>query len=831
MDRKISLALCIAPLGIVLALFLLTGGIQQNAVLAQIYPIGAVTQVVTPTLMTVSPNAAPNNLDVTLTLTGTGFQAVLSGTEVLTAPAVSLDGFDLPAVGWMSSTSLTATVPWGLNAGAYTMTVANPGGGVASLTNAFTVEQAIGVWTSGGPYGGYVDTVVAHPQISTTVYAIAAGVGLYRSTNGASSWQLVQPPAEPMAAVALKPGTPGTMLAGNWEALYESLDGGSTWQQVFAASVSAIAYAPSAPERVYMVANGTVRMSDDGGHTWHMPGTGLPAAPASSIAVHPFTDTVVLIGTDDGRVFKTDDAGSSWNQLSASLPTEPVRRLLIDPHDPNRVYAMDWHEGSIFHRSTNGGVDWEWMSVAPTDEGVNDLAFHPAISGTLYSVNCWGVYSSTDGGEMWSLVVDTPLDCMLAIALDPIAGLPRYMGGSTRGVLRSPDGGTTWEVASDGMNALQPFDISASESHPEQVYVAASSAGGFASADAGHSWQLAVSGDWTNISAAQADPVQPCVGYLGGMGPGPEPNSGVGCVYRTADCGQTWVPRHLPATYPPIGEIVVTIAVDPADPATLFAGGIRSTIDTRLGLGMVYSTTDGGHNWAEVHVRDALSDVVSIVFDPLVTGTLYLATGTRNNPGGMPYLPTGAVYKSIDGGIIWEPRNNGLSGLPIVAMAIDPSDSNVLYLGVYDNPEYPSWPGDDSGVFKSTDGGWSWSPTNDGLDFHDLTSLFVDPLETQTVYAGTRWHGLYRSTDGGATWTRASGPFGDTNVFCLGGGSIGERTFVYVCTAGGVSEDAITTHEITTRLDQQVLGAGVYQQTIDHRRQTRIYLPLVVRGY
>jgi len=144
---KIGFILCFVALGIIFGFFFgIVDGHQAEAHV-QGQAMRSAPDVITPSLVAVTPSEAPNNLDVTLTLTGTDFQAVLSGTEVLTAPAVSLDGFALPAVGWVNSSSLTATVPWGLDAGIYTVTVTNPDGGAAWLTNAFTVEQAIGVTT------------------------------------------------------------------------------------------------------------------------------------------------------------------------------------------------------------------------------------------------------------------------------------------------------------------------------------------------------------------------------------------------------------------------------------------------------------------------------------------------------------------------------------------------------------------------------------------------------------------------------------------------------------------------------------------------------------
>lgn len=97
-----------------------------------------------PTVTGVEPDSASNDLDTPIAITGTGFTA---GATAL------LDGTSLDNVGWASSTRLTATVPWGLDPGVYTLTVVNPGGESGSLPNGFTVTQGFGVWTTGGRMG------------------------------------------------------------------------------------------------------------------------------------------------------------------------------------------------------------------------------------------------------------------------------------------------------------------------------------------------------------------------------------------------------------------------------------------------------------------------------------------------------------------------------------------------------------------------------------------------------------------------------------------------------------------------------------------------------
>jgi photosystem II stability/assembly factor-like uncharacterized protein len=110
------------------------------------------------------------------------------------------------------------------------------------------------------------------------------------------------------------------------------------------------------------------------------------------------------------------------------------------------------------------------------------------------------------------------------------------------------------------------------------------------------------------------------------------------------------------------------------------------------------------------------------------------------------------VYKSRDGGRTWFSTSLGLTNLHIYSLAIDPTHPEVIYAGTYK-----------SQVFKSTDGGYSWSWSGVGMqDGAIVYSLAIDPVVPSTIYAATRgisnngsapWNGvLYKSNDGGLTW-------------------------------------------------------------------------------
>jgi hypothetical protein len=151
---RVGVSICLGGLTAALFLFFSDSQAHSQGKIHQESSISGSQEVVTPTIFAVAPSQAPNNIDHTIVISGVNFEAVLSGTNVLTVPQIALDNYNLPSVGGVNSAPLTSTVPWGLDPGVYTLTVSNPNGAYDWLTNAFSVEQAIGVWTSGGPYGG-----------------------------------------------------------------------------------------------------------------------------------------------------------------------------------------------------------------------------------------------------------------------------------------------------------------------------------------------------------------------------------------------------------------------------------------------------------------------------------------------------------------------------------------------------------------------------------------------------------------------------------------------------------------------------------------------------
>lgn len=792
---------------------------------------GLTVQNSAPTLAALTPDSGPNNMDT---------QVVITGTCFVPTPTVTLGDVQVQDVAWISSTRLAALVPWGLQPGTYDLVVANPGPGTpsATLSAAFTVSQAIGTWTTDGPYGGVVQNLAMDEHVTSTLYAglqLGGWQGFFKSEDGGDNWFNAFPgymaARASLAGFALKPGAPETIyLSGHTYTqtkLYRSSDGGESWEVIredggggMYASSYAIGVSPGDPGYLYVgryMHGGTgprVVLSTDSGDTWQVRDNGIPTdAPVFVVAVHPVTPTVAFAGTESGRVYRTVNAGEDWTEV-ADLGEGWWHALAIDPHAPQRLYASGWSTGYFFARSLDGGENWETMTLGPGELSASDIKFHPTISGTMYAIASAGIYSSTDAGASWGWI---PIasewregSCLL---VNPQTGVPFYIGHNGRGVLRSDDGGFNWEVRSNGLAGLRPDEIATSPADPRYIYVGADEGGGFVSNNGGQSWLAADGVSLDRGISVAVHPYTPTVAYLGARR----------AVYKTIDGGQSWVRHELPGL-PPNNEMRVhAIAIDPDDPRVVYAG--PGTWDFTGGpeYGWLFRSLDGGESWNPLTITLPISAVTDIEIDPTDSQTIYVATGRR-------FLASTdhgtGVLKTSDGGESWAFVNEGLTCRSVTRLAINPEDPQILYAGAALEENTA-----ESGVYRTADGGEHWEQVIGGLQ---VSGLAIDPLVTTTVYVGAYGSGLFRSTDDGAHWEREGGSFGRLSSECLHVTAAPSRTIIFAGVAGGliIAETAAATDGTSTLTGpSQLYGGGVYQLTIDRRPlRDHVYLPLVLRN-
>jgi photosystem II stability/assembly factor-like uncharacterized protein len=296
---------------------------------------------------------------------------------------------------------------------------------------------------------------------------------------------------------------------------------------------------------------------------------------------------------------------------------------------------------------------------------------------------------------------------------------------------------------------------------PNLFYIGAVNGGIWKSENAGRTWTPIFDREPTgSIGALAVAPSNPQIIYAGSGEGLQRPDLAVGNgVYKSTDGGKTWTNMGLRD-----GQQIASIAVDRSDADRIFVAVLGHPYGPNQERGL-YRSTDGGASWQRVLYVNENVGAFDVVIDPQNSKTVYATLwAARQAPweiGGSFEIPGSGIFKSTDGGSSWTALTAGLPpriGRSVVAVA--PSSSAIVY--AYADVESK---GDDSGaLYRSDDAGAHFARVNDAAEIaqrgDDLVSLAVDPRDPNTVYLTNT--STYRSTDGGKTMVAIKGaPGGD----------------------------------------------------------------------
>ncbi len=274
--------------------------------------------------------------------------------------------------------------------------------------------------------------------------------------------------------------------------------------------------------------------------------------------------------------------------------------------------------------------------------------------------------------------------------------------------------------------------------------------------------QRSTAGFWdpvgpTNIGGRIADvachPTDPNTIYVG---------AAEGGVFKTTDAGATWIPTFDDESSLSIGSV----AIDPTNPEVLYVGtgeanGGGGSV-TYGGTG-VFKSTNGGATWKNVGLAETRY-IGRVVVDPSSPNRVFVAAlGAMFSTG-----PDRGVYRSTDAGVSWERVLASNDSTGAIDLAIHPSDSNRVYAAMWERtrgPDYLNYGGDGSGIWRTTDGGDTWTELTNGLpsgpDVGRIGISLADssPDILYAIYADAspgEFDGVYKTTDGGSSWIRTN---------------------------------------------------------------------------
>lgn len=337
--------------------------------------------------------------------------------------------------------------------------------------------------------------------------------------------------------------------------------------------------------------------------------------------------------------------------------------------------------------------------------------------------------------------------------IEMVSAQEYYVAAASGGVFKTSNGGSDWVPVFDGQTSLSIGDIAIDPSNTNRVWVGTGevNAGGgslaydgdgvYLSEDGGQSWTNKGLSEVGNIGKVLIDPNNAQNIFVGAMGPLFRNDANRG-VYRSQDGGQTWTQSLFVSD----STGIVDMAIHPTNGQIVYAAAwqrvrrpqYRSYGGMTSGL---YRSIDGGENWAELTnglpTPGNQKGRISIAIAPSNPDVLYAryADATGNIQG---------VYRSSDGGDSWTAMNS--SALNNVGfhwwfrgIVIDPTDENTIY-----NVDFQ--------VQKSTDGGSNWFGVFNNVHV-DQHALAFDPNDPNNLVLGNDG-GVYFSGDGGSTWTK-----------------------------------------------------------------------------
>lgn len=333
------------------------------------------------------------------------------------------------------------------------------------------------------------------------------------------------------------------------------------------------------------------------------------------------------------------------------------------------------------------------------------------------------------------------------VAVDPVDRGTLYAGGPS-GVFKSVDGGGSWRPTA---LALAPQNVVVGQGRS--------------------SAHLTLS---SRVSHLAIDPTDTRIVYA-------STTRDAGCVFwqqrlfRSVDGGTSWDGNASPAING--CDNIHSLELGAGSPAALYVTDYDDA--TGDSWSPLLRSTDAAITWDYL----GYPAVNVLAVDPSDPLTLY--AGSFDFPPSFTTLRNG-VLKSVDAGATWSAT--GLVGTGISALALDRNRAGAIYAAAVHGLNTAEWAF--AGLFKSTDGGVSWSPT--GLDCEAsarpcsaVVSLIVDPADSDVVYVAMSRGGVWRSGDAGASWRPVAD--GLANVFIRSlAMAPGKPTTLYAATSSGV---------------------------------------------
>ncbi len=518
---------------------------------------------------------------------------------------------------------------------------------------------------------------------------------------------------------------------GGQRGIYRSLDGGETWDDILFVNDSTsgidIVQHPEDPDILYATmwerrrglnyrhsfGDGSgVWKTTDGGDNWTELTNGLPTgndvgrigvdiSKSNPDVLYTFYD----MPSQEVRVYRTENGGSDWTRTNDASLDEMnssfgwyFGQIRVDPTDEDIVYVM----GVELHRTTNGGSSYTVIADYNNTHEIH--VDHHAMyidenTGRIFEGNDGGFYYSDDLGDNWTKINNLSITQFYFIEVDYQNPAKMLGGTQDNGTVMTVTGNTDdWFriLGGDGFYCLVDYQDN------NNVYAEYQYGGLYKSENGGYSfnyigWEMYY--DRTNWMAPLAiDPVEHETLYFGTYR-----------IWKTTDGGDDWNTISGDLTKGGSGgfHTITTIAVSEVNNNIIVVGSAD---------GRVHITENDGSTWNDISAGLPNRWITRVATDPLDENTIYATVSGFRWGEPLPH-----VYKSTDLGQNWIDISGNLPELPVNVIAIDPENTERIFVGT------------DAGVFYTEDGGQNWESLKGnipnapivGMDLHNPTRTLI----------------------------------------------------------------------------------------------------------
>lgn len=593
-------------------------------------------------------------------------------------------------------------------------------------------------WTALGPFGsanntgaGRLQCIRFHPAGTNTVFVGAASGGLWKSTNGGTSWTtttdligslgvsdvVVDPSNYNIIYISTGDfdGAPSGYTQGDSKSVgvLKSTDAGATWNTTglswttsLERFISKILINPTNSNELLAFTSVGIYRTTDASATWSLVANGY-----FKDGEYKPGDPTVVYAANNNTVFKSINGGASFSGTTFNASGINQIRIAVTAADPNYLYIVGTSATNAFGRlvrSTDAGATFTTMSTTPNILGGTQGWYDLSIAANPFNANdiCVGgidLWRSTNGGSTW---VQRTFGYGGGPYVHPDQHDAIYSSSTTiwvahdGGVDRSTNSGATWTNLNGNMNISQPYYLGVSATSPTRIVAGLQDNGSIVYN--GTNWFLGKGGDgmdcfvdWNNPNIIVAS----------------SQNGGHG---RSTNGGTSF--SNIVSGLSGTANWVAPICQDPNVSTTYYAGRQH-----------VFKSTNSGASWTQLGSLPGSGDVLYINPAPSNPNVIYAGRGT-------------AIYKTTNGGATWGSITGTLSILgKITDIEVDNNNANNVYITL---SGYVAG----SKVFYSNNGGATWTNYSAGLPNLPANCIVYRKNSPGAIYVGMDYGVYYRES-------------------------------------------------------------------------------------